>query len=102
MITFIKNILETLGKTLGKFCPKIDIQIHKENNKTLRARKEAHRVFDQLWMLRYMSRNLAYTWLASKLNIKKRDCHISLFDEVTCQKVIQLSKEKLIGLEYGV
>jgi len=58
-------------------------------NKELRERRvEAHNAFDILWKKGKLSRAAAYAFLASRLGISKEDCHIGLFDEKMCDKVL--------------
>lgn len=61
------------------------------NLRTLRVR--AHRIFDRMWMTEGLDRSAAYTWLAMRLGIKKKECHIGHFNEEMCLKVIQTMKE---------
>lgn len=70
------------------------------NAATKLARMHAHAAFDQLWKDRLQSndgkpartrtRNEAYLWLANQLDIKRRDCHIGLFDSNTCAAVVRV------------
>lgn len=62
-------------------------------NKVLRARRGAHEAFDPIWKGGYMTRTGAYRWLAGRLGIEHSECHMSLFDVETCQRVVDLSKE---------
>lgn len=59
-------------------------------------RKKAHRAFDPIWSNKkaMMSRNDAYAWLSSRLNIPPEECHIGMFDEETCQMVERLARHK--------
>lgn len=74
-------------------------------NKELREwKKRAHAAFDPLWKRRFIlgkfnegpsyskskARNAGYGWLAKQLGIKRRDCHIGLFDVEQCQKVVAI------------
>ncbi len=48
---------------------------------TRQARSRAHAAFDPLWRGKGgMSRGDAYRWLARRLGIDKRDCHIGMMD----------------------
>jgi hypothetical protein len=61
-------------------------------NKELRDLKmKAHKAFDPLWF-EYggMSRTVAYSWLSKELGIDCSFCHIGMFDEDTCRKVIEV------------
>jgi len=53
-------------------------------------RKRAHSVFDKLWKSGPYARGDAYAELAEKLGISKAECHIGMFDEAMCNKVIAL------------
>lgn len=55
--------------------------------KLRKAKKRAHAAFDQLWKGRHMTRANAYRWLANKLGIDVRECHIGHFDVETCYRV---------------
>ena len=59
------------------------------------ARAEAHTAFDPLWQQSGgMSRNAAYRWLAEELGMNREDCHMSLFDEETCRRVVGVCAQK--------
>lgn len=63
-------------------------------NAALRAEKQkAHRSFDPLWKSGEMSRSDAYSWLAHKLGITKKECHIGLFDIDMCRKVVVVCQQ---------
>jgi hypothetical protein len=51
-------------------------------------RARAHAAFDPLWRSGEMSRNAAYRWLANELGLSREECHISLFDRATCERVV--------------
>ena len=73
---------EQTGKPLGTMA-----------NKQLRSlRIEAHRQLYRLYVDGSMSRDEAYEWMASVLNIPRQEAHIGLFQEYYCQKVIALAK----------
>lgn len=60
-----------------------------------RLRQEAHETFDQLWRGQPKHvRESCYAWLAAKLGIAVRNCHIGMFDEERCRRVIQIVKER--------
>lgn len=52
-----------------------------------KARMGAHSAFDTIWQSGWMSRSEAYSWLADELGVPKKDCHMVLFDEETCNRV---------------
>lgn len=57
----------------------------------LRSKKSsAHQTFDPIWKEGFMSRKEAYSWLAKELNISGKDCHIGLFNEEMCDKVVSI------------
>lgn len=63
-------------------------------NAELRKLKSlAHTAFDPKWKTGGMSRKDAYAILADRLGIKRKDCHIGMFDEETCRRVIEISNE---------
>jgi len=75
------------------------VGVHKGTNKplgrladkTLREmKKKAHSVFDPMWKSGGLSRKQAYSWLADKLSIKGKDCHIGMFDCAQCTKVMRI------------
>lgn len=45
------------------------------NGATRRKRQQLHRLFDPIWKFNYMSREEAYEWLGSQLNLGE-ECHI--------------------------
>lgn len=57
-----------------------------------RARMRAHAAFDPIWREGYMTRSLAYTWLARKLRISKVNCHMIKFDIAMCERVVEVSQ----------
>jgi len=59
---------------------------------THEARRRAHESFDRLWVRGYpSSRTRAYKGLSEHLGVAFKDCHISLFDRDTCERVISYS-----------
>lgn len=68
-------------------------------NAELRAAKsKAHAHFDPIWKKKIQrerckkkeARGKAYRWLAKQLDIKFEDCHIGMFDEQLCAKVVEI------------
>ena len=51
---------------------------------TREARKRAHSAFDHIWRDKHLSRDEAYLWLAGKLGIERRECHIGMFEVERC------------------
>lgn len=59
------------------------------DEKTRRARVEAHKALDGLWT-NSEQRLDAYAWLAKQLGIPLEQCHIARFDRARCQRVVEL------------
>ena len=60
-------------------------------NKALRdAKIRAHAAFDPIWKHGLMRRGAAYAWLADHLGIDRKGCHIGMFDEDLCQRVVMI------------
>lgn len=58
-------------------------------DKSLRqAKMRAHAAFDPLWKELGMQRRMAYAKLADALGTPVEDCHIGMFDEATCVRVV--------------
>jgi len=79
--------------------PGTDVPLGKLANSSLRVeRVRAHYSFDPLWKPGekkvFKSRKKAYAWLADRLKIKPSSCHIGLFDEDMCNKVIEIAEER--------
>lgn len=55
-----------------------------------KARIAAHDAFDPLWKSGHFDRGIAYEWLASELGIPVAKCHMILFDEAQCQRVVDI------------
>lgn len=63
-------------------------------NKALRkAKSKAHLHFDEIWKHKHMSREDAYSYLASTLGIPVSECHIGMFDEDLCEAVSNIAIE---------
>ena len=77
---------EHTGMSLGRLA----------NKKLRQLKSEAHRMFDPIWQnptTKY-SRKGAYAWLAGALEIQPKWCHIGMFNEKQCLKVIDLARTK--------
>lgn len=75
--------------------PGTDKPLGRLANKELRDLKiKAHDAFDRVWKDKDTSRRKAYAWLAEKLKVPPEYCHIGMFNENTCQKVIEICKNK--------
>ncbi len=69
-------------------------------NAELRAAKSAaHAAFDPVWQEGIVRRGSAYAWLADKLGIPPKECHIGEFDVEQCKRVVQIIKENRHELE---
>ena len=51
---------------------------------------QAHSAFDPKWRETDLKRGDAYKWLADNMGVKKRDCHIGMFDVQQCKKVVEI------------
>ena len=56
---------------------------------------KAHSLFDQLWKGKRKSRSEAYEELADHMDLFLSECHIALFNEAECQKVIDFAESKI-------
>ena len=65
------------------------------NGKLRALRTDAHKLFDQLYLKHYMSKNTAYAWLSSILGIPYKKAHIGLLSEMQCELVIRETKKLL-------
>jgi hypothetical protein len=62
-------------------------------NAALRAAKQrAHAALDPLWKSGRMDRREAYSKLASRMKLSGTECHIGLFDEEQCERVVFIAK----------
>lgn len=59
------------------------------------AKMLAHAAFDPIWQSEEMTRSEAYAWLATTLGISPDDCHMGMFDEDTCHRVIDACKDRV-------
>jgi len=60
-------------------------------NKQLRYWKmRSHAAFDPKWRTKHMTRGAAYRWLAKKLGIHWKACHIGMFDVDMCKRVVEI------------
>jgi ssDNA-binding Zn-finger/Zn-ribbon topoisomerase 1 len=60
------------------------------NAATRAARVRAHAAFDALAKARGWTRGEAYRWLAARLYLDRRECHIARFDAARCAFVVEL------------
>ena len=64
-------------------------------NQELRSlRNRVHNLFDPLWKYSKVSRNKMYQWLAGKMEMDIKECHIGSFNRRQCQRAIEI-------LQYG-
>lgn len=59
-------------------------------SKLAALRAQAHRSFDVHWEFGGCTRSEAYAWLAKQLDINPEHCHIGMFGEKECERVIAL------------
>ena len=64
------------------------------NAELRKAKIAAHMAFDPIWRNGTMRRATAYAWLAQRLGIHRRRCHIGMFDVDVCQRVIEICSTK--------
>lgn len=68
------------------------------NAELRRLKKEAHRWLDPLWRYKFRTtkdhdaKKNAYKWLAQKLGMKISGCHIGMFNEEECTRVIDICR----------
>lgn len=67
------------------------------NAELRRAKSAAHRAFDSLWRRSDLhgrrariARGKTYAWLAAQMEIARGACHIGMFDEAQCRRVVEL------------
>jgi hypothetical protein len=69
------------------------------NARLRKAKTAAHVAFDPLWRpkpqnVRSDYRKRAYAWLAKAMGLSPAECHIGMFDEAQCARVVELCREK--------
>lgn len=69
------------------------------NAELRKAKIEAHSAFDRLWKEWDLDRDEAYSWLADRLGIEARECHIGMFDLEMCRRVIEIMTGRQQGME---
>ena len=60
-------------------------------------RSKVHSVFDKLWTNKMTARQIAYFWLAIKMQIPTDDAHIGMFNDEQCERAMKLLKEREIS-----
>ena len=63
------------------------------NDELRRAKIAAHAAFDPFWKAQGWKRNAAYRWLSEQLGIERSACHIGMFDESLCARIVALVEE---------
>jgi DNA-directed RNA polymerase subunit RPC12/RpoP len=101
------------------------VGVHKGTDKALgrlanaelrKAKMDAHFWFDQIakteagvinsvwteFVKGTSNRAKAYLWLSKMLGIHADDCHIGMFDEEMCKRVMEVSKKAIENYGYGM
>lgn len=66
----------------------------KPGSKLSHLRIEAHQALDARWQFGTMTRKQAYVWLARHMGLSLDDCHIGMFGEKECERVIEICRSK--------
>lgn len=59
-------------------------------------RMQAHRALDVHWQFqanRRGARAQAYAWLAERMGLSVKDCHMGMFDEEQCRQAIEVCRK---------
>lgn len=64
-----------------------------------RAKSAAHAAFDPLWQNGAGKRSKRYGWLAQQLGIPGDQCHIGMFDEAMCNRVVTICNARRAELK---
>lgn len=62
------------------------------NEELRKAKSATHAAFDPMWKKNKNQRGEKYAWLAKELGITKSECHIGMFDLLTCARTIEICK----------
>jgi hypothetical protein len=66
------------------------------SNTQLRGlRRSVHRLIDPLWRERAYSRNVVYGFLAQVMDLPILECHVAMFDDEACKKVLAMRPKLL-------
>lgn len=66
------------------------------SNTQLRGlRRSVHRLIDPLWRERAYSRNVVYGFLAQVMDLPILECHVAMFDDEACKKVLSMRPKLL-------
>lgn len=97
--TGLKNRCEPCGLWSRGSKPLRDEAGHLAERDRITARRNAHAVFDRLWLEGHLQREVAYVWLAQELGIERDLCHMSLMDTETAQHALKAAKAIRASLE---
>ena len=64
------------------------------NAELRRAKQDAHDAFDPMWEKGRMARGAAYAWLAERMGMDERQCHITNMSVEQCRRVVAIMKER--------
>ena len=59
---------------------------------------QAHKYFDKIWKLEYLTRKKSYEWLAGQLKVDEMFAHMNMMGAERCKKVVEGSILMLNGL----
>lgn len=65
------------------------------NGNLRHKRIETHRLFDQIWKQKIMSRSNAYKWIQDKFGLRADQAHIGYFSEYMCDALMKECKKAL-------
>lgn len=62
------------------------------NDALCELRNRCHAAFDPIWKkpMRLVNRNDAYRWMQRRMGLSAEACHIGMFDEGQCRKLLRL------------
>lgn len=64
------------------------------NPELKRLKQDAHAAFDPLWKSGKLTRKEAYAWLSHAMDIDPNACHIGMFNEDLCRKVVKVCNDQ--------
>ncbi len=79
---------------LERGSPLVDLVKLRDDNVVM-ARERAHAVFDLLELLRFMTRDEAYAWLAEVLHLEKREAHIGRLNPEQCNRLVEICRVRI-------
>lgn len=53
-------------------------------------RQKVHKLLDPRWMSRRFGRSSTYAYLARKMGIERKDCHIGMFNIEMCKRALEV------------